>query len=107
MVAAGPDDAGLVDFEIRAACQKFSQRDPRLHPRCRRAQASVHALAERHDVARLPLHVQLAGEKLGRARSSGIVAPLPDEVGAAEGAGASHRPVAAVDVDRRRCVQRS
>jgi hypothetical protein len=26
---------------------------------------------------------QLTGEKLGRARSSGIVAPLPDEVGAA------------------------
>jgi hypothetical protein len=47
---------------------------------------------------------QLTGEKLGRARSSGIVAPLPDEVGAAEGAGASHLPVAAVDVDRRRSL---
>lgn len=47
---------------------------------------------------------QLTAEKLGRARSSGIVAPLPDEVGAAEGARASHRPVAVVDVDRRRSL---
>jgi hypothetical protein len=44
----------------------------------------------------------LTGEKLGRARSSGIVAPLPDEVGAPEGG--SHLPVAAVDVDRRRSL---
>jgi hypothetical protein len=51
---------------------------------------------------------QLTAEKLGRARSSGIEAPLPDEVGATrqrrQGARASHRPVAVADVDRRRSL---
>jgi hypothetical protein len=35
----------------------------------------------------------LTGEKLGRARSSGIVAPLPDEVGVAEGAAPATSPL--------------
>lgn len=47
IATSGPDDAGLINLEIRAAGRQLGQCDPRRHPDCRHAQATVRTVAEK------------------------------------------------------------